>query len=181
MNTKRIEDAIACALNAHSGQTRKGEETPYIVHPVVVALILAKHGFSDDVIIGGILHDVIEDTAVSKDDIVRMFGEEVAELVTSVTHNGAHSWKEKKEKYIASVRTASHSAKAIATADKIANAQSLLNAHATHGPAVWSRFNASREDKLWFEHSMLSMLEDSWEHPLIGEYRTWVEKLDVLV
>ena len=181
MNTKRIEDAIAFALTAHDGQTRKGEETPYIVHPVVVALILAKHDFSDDVIIGGILHDVIEDTSVSKEDVASKFGEEVAELVTSVTHNGAHSWKEKKEKDIASVRTASQDAKAIATADKIANAQSLLNSHAVHGSAVWNRFNASREDKLWFEHTMLDMLEDSWGHPLVGEYRALVEKLDALV
>ena len=181
MNTRRVEIAIAYALRAHEGQTRKGEDTPYIVHPLSVGYLLARHGFEDDVVIGGILHDTIEDTDASLDDIAELFGDTVAELVTSVSHNDTLSWMEKKQNYIELVRQGSEGAKAISTADKIANAESLLQSYAVVGPELWSRFNTGREKKLWFEHAMLTMLRETWNHPLIDEYESYVARMDALV
>jgi (p)ppGpp synthase/HD superfamily hydrolase len=176
-----IQAATALALKAHEGQTRKESEVPYIVHPIAVALILAKHGFSEEVIAAGLVHDVVEDTSVTEEELRENLGDAVADLVAPVTHDSSLSWEEKKLGYIASVRLASDGVKAIATADKIANAKSLLQAHEAEGSLVWGFFNASREKKIWFEEAMLAMLQDTWEHPLVYEYAEYVSKIKQLV
>lgn len=181
MNTYRLETAISFAMRAHSGQTRKGEDIPYIVHPLAVSLLLAEHGFDEDIVIGGILHDVIEDTDARIDDIAELFGDSVTQLVRSVSHDDTLSWMEKKQRYIELVRQGSEGAKAISTADKIANAESLLQSYASVGPALWGRFNSGREKKLWFEHAMLTMLRETWNHPLVDVYAGYVARMDELV
>lgn len=81
---KRIESAYVMAKNAHEGQMRSSGD-PYITHPIEVAIILVELGMDTDTIIGGILHDVVEDTPVAKEDIAKAFGEDVANLVDGVT------------------------------------------------------------------------------------------------
>jgi len=81
---KMVIDAYNLAKEAHEGQMRKSGE-PYIVHPVVVAGILADLEMDRETIAAGILHDIIEDTDYTYDDLVRLFSEEVANLVNGVT------------------------------------------------------------------------------------------------
>lgn len=176
-----IEKATVLALEAHGTQTRKDAPTPYIVHPIAVALLLSRHGFNDTVIAAALVHDVVEDTDVSLAQISESLGEEVAALVAPVTHDDALVWEEKKLAYIEAVRRANDTVKAIATADKIANAHSLLNAYEREGKEVWRHFNAGRDKKIWFEKSMLAMLQESWDHPLVVEYAACVTTLEALV
>ncbi len=176
-----IEKAMTLAERAHAGQTRKEAPIPYIVHPVSVALILARHGFSDEVVAAALVHDVVEDTPVSADEIRAELGEEVAELVAPVTHNDSLSWDEKKKAYIEAVRQAPEGVKALSVADKIANAHSLLTAYEEQGIGVWKYFNAGRDKKLWFENAMLEMLQETWKHPLVDEYAALVAQLNQLV
>ncbi|MFA6408218.1 MAG: HD domain-containing protein [Candidatus Paceibacterota bacterium] len=180
MKPALVERAIAFAVRAHEGQMRKEAPTPYIVHPVRVAILLARYGFSDEVVAAGLVHDVVEDTNISLEDIRRELGGAVAELVAPVTHDDTLSWIEKKKAYIESVREANDEVKAIATADKIANAESLLGAHKREGVAVWRYFNAEKEKKLWFEESMLAMLQESRSHPIVDEYAHMVSELKTL-
>lgn len=79
-----IEEAYILAKKAHEGQKRHTGE-PYITHPVAVALILAGMRMDPATIMAAILHDVIEDTSVEKQDLVKQFGKEVADLVDGVT------------------------------------------------------------------------------------------------
>ena len=175
-----IEKATALALRAHDGQMRKEAPVPYLVHPVEVALILARHGWSDTVVAAALVHDTVEDTPVTLEDVRNELGREVAELVAPVTHDDSLSWDDKKKAYIESVRAASPEVKAISVADKIANAESLIAAAGEQGAAVWQHFNRGRDKKLWFEHAMLAMLRESWQDPLVDEYAKLVEKLDML-
>jgi len=175
-----IEKADQLAERAHTGQTRKDAPTPYIEHPRAVAAILKDAGFDETVVAAALVHDVVEDTPVTLKDVRQELGDEVARLVAPVTHDSTLSWRDKKLAYIEAVRTAPPEAKAIALADKIHNAESLLNAHAAQGQRVWGYFNASREDKLWFEEAMLEMLRTSWRHPLIERYGALVERLRAL-
>ena len=175
-----IERAAKLAVAAHDGQQRKEGGTPYIVHPIEVALILARQGFDETIQAAALVHDVVEDSAMANADVQAALGEEVATLVVPITHDDSLSWEEKKKAYIEAVRSAPEGVKAIATADKIANARSLIANHATRGPAVWEHFNAGRDKKLWFERAMLSMLEETWEHPLVEEYRDCVTRMESL-
>jgi hypothetical protein len=101
-------------------------------------------------------------------------------IVDAVTNDDALSWEEKKKKYIETVRSGPEGAKAVATADKIANARSLLAAHAREGSAVWAHFNAGKEKKLWFEEMMLAMLRETWQDPLVDDYAQLVEAMRAL-
>jgi len=180
-NLPLLERAVRLAVRAHDGQMRKESNTPYITHLIGVSLILAKHGFSDTVIAAGLAHDTVEDTTVTPEELREMLGEEVATIIAAATNDDNLPWEEKKKKYIESIRNASESAKAVATADKIHNAESLLAAYSERGTDLWKLFNAGRDKKLWFENAMLSMLQESWNHPLIGEYEVLVEKMNALV
>ncbi len=92
----QIEKAYQIAKKAHEGQLRKSGE-PYIIHPVNVAIILAELELDKETIIAGLLHDVIEDTVMSYQDIEQEFGGEVALLVDGVTKITQTNWGMDKE------------------------------------------------------------------------------------
>ena len=84
IDTKLISRAYDLAKSQHEGQLRKSGE-PYIIHPVQVAYILATLGLDDSTICAALLHDVVEDTNITKKDIIEKFGEEIANMVDGVT------------------------------------------------------------------------------------------------
>ncbi len=91
-----IEKAYRLAADAHKEQVRRSGE-PYIIHPLNVALILAQLELDKETIVAGILHDVIEDTPYTYDDVKRIFGEEIAELVEGVTKVTQIDWGNDRE------------------------------------------------------------------------------------
>jgi len=179
MQATLIEKAIRMATAAHEGQMRK-DGPPYIIHPVAVSLMLARHGFAQEVIAAALVHDVLEDTPITADEMREELGQEVLELVQTVSYDKTLSWEEQRIKYVEAVRAGAEGAKAISVADKIHNAESLLMGYQKEGKAMWSHFNRSRDKKIWFEEEMLKMLRDSWQHPLVEEYAGLVEKLKAL-
>jgi len=169
-----IERAFLFALYAHKGQTRKGDDTPYIAHPVMVAFKLQGHDFSDAVIAAALVHDVVEDCNVAIEEIERALGREVFDIVQTVTHKSGLPWEERKMAYARSVRNGSIEAKAVSLADKIHNMESLKALYEREGKGTWSYFNRGKEKRLWFEELMLSIFKETWEHPMIDEYETLV-------
>ncbi|MBO5994108.1 MAG: bifunctional (p)ppGpp synthetase/guanosine-3',5'-bis(diphosphate) 3'-pyrophosphohydrolase [Firmicutes bacterium] len=95
-NTESIEKAYEVAERLHEGQVRKSGE-PYLIHPVNVAYILAELGMDEATIVGGLLHDVVEDTEYTRDDLVGDFSEEIAVLVDGVTKLGNIKYESKEE------------------------------------------------------------------------------------
>jgi len=175
-----IEKADALAAQAHQGQTRKGAPLPYIVHPRAVADMLAHYGFSDATVAAALVHDVVEDTTMGRDVLLRELGEEVVSIVDSVTEDKSLPWEERKLRYIAQVRAGSPEAKALSVADKIHNIQSVLALHKELGDGVWEIFNRGKEKKLWFERSMLHMLKETYQHPMVDEYAVLVDEFAAL-
>ena len=173
------DTALAIATAAHAGQFRL-EGVPYITHPVSVAQILSESGMPEIVVVSGLVHDVLEDTTTAASVLLQELGPEVLSIVEAVSEDKSLPWRARKEGYIASVRAASSSAKAVSIADKIHNLESLFAAHQIYGKEFLTRFKASFEEKRWFEESMLAMFEETWQHPLIARYRDLVARMPTL-
>ncbi|HOX14568.1 MAG TPA: HD domain-containing protein [Smithellaceae bacterium] len=171
-----IEKATRIAVKVHEGQRRKADDLPFIVHPFMVALKLAKYNFPDRVIAAALAHDILEESKYPEEELRGELGDEVAEIVKAVTNENNPDWEDKKKKYVESVRKSSEDAKAVSVADKIHNLESLLIAYAEQGPAIWEKFNVGKEQKMWFENKVLKMLKDTWQHPLIEEYEHLLEQ-----
>ena len=91
----RVDAALALAARAHRTQVRKGTDVPYIVHPVQVGILLLRHGFDEDLVVAGILHDTIEDTDLELGTIRAMFGDGVAaRIMLDVRVNGPGAGRE---------------------------------------------------------------------------------------
>ncbi len=161
----RIERAIAAAVDAHQGQTRKGDgQFPYIVHPVTVALILSRYTDDEETIIAGLLHDVLEDTPWTEATIEREFGPKVLGIVKDVTEPELPglSWETRKVRYLRQLERAPHGSLLVACADKIANLVSMIAAHATLGDTLWERFNAPPAQKLHFYRQVHDVVRAAW-------------------
>jgi (p)ppGpp synthase/HD superfamily hydrolase len=180
--TGRIEQAIALALRAHATQVRKGDgELPYVVHPVTVALILSRFTTDEDVIIAGLLHDTLEDTAVTADQLEREFGAKVRDLVQDVTERSLPglSWDTRKARYLRRLETAARGALLVAGADKIANLVSMIAAHSAAGDALWERFNAPPAHKLAFYRQVHGVIRSAWPGcPVLQELGNRLEEAE---
>jgi (p)ppGpp synthase/HD superfamily hydrolase len=172
-----LEKAMRIAVRAHAKQTRKESDLPYISHPFMVALKLSAYNFPDEVIAAALVHDVLEDTDFGEARLHEELGEKVFEIVKAVTNDDSLSWEEKKLKYIESVRNGPEGSKAVATADKVHNMESLLIAYKEQGPVVWEHFKKGKEKKIWFEEEMLKMLKETWQHPLVDQYEELLAEL----
>jgi (p)ppGpp synthase/HD superfamily hydrolase len=180
--TGRIERAIALALRAHEAQVRKGDgKLPYVVHPVTVALILSRYSADEDTIIAGLLHDTLEDTLVTPEEIEQGFGAKVREMVQDVTEPDlpSLSWETRKARYLRRLQTAPRPSLLVAAADKIANLISMIAAHATAGDALWERFHAPPAQKLGFYRQVHALLRTGWPAcPLLQELGNRLEEAE---
>jgi (p)ppGpp synthase/HD superfamily hydrolase len=180
--TGRLERAVAAAMEAHHGQTRKGDGLlPYVVHPVAVALILSRYTDDEDTIIAGLLHDVLEDTPLPEATIEREFGAKVLGMVKDVTEPDLPglSWETRKARYLRQLERAPRGSLLVACADKISNMISLLAAHAARGEAVWDRFDAPPARKLAFYRQTYLLVRASWPTcPMLREFGNRLEEAE---
>lgn len=174
------QTALTLAVEAHALQIRKHNGTPYIVHPIMVARIVETAGFNETVVAAALLHDVLEDTQVSALTLEAAVGSDILRMVQALSEDKPIEWRARKAKYIEAVIAAGESVWAISVADKIHNAESLLEFHAEVGNTVWSVFNKGKVDKIWFEETLLSALQQVWQHPLLDRYAALVSEMQKL-
>ena len=150
-----IFKAIEFAAKAHHGQYRRGTKMPYIVHPLGVARILIENGCSEEVVAAGVLHDTVEDTPVSLEDIRKTFGEKVARIVECVSEQDkSDTWENRKQRTIECVKSAPLDILLVECADKLDNIRSIGEDHRKHGDLIWRRFNRPREKQQWYYQSL---------------------------
>ncbi len=162
MFSEALERALCAAIVAHKGQFRRGGDTPYAVHPLHVAFLLAKHGAEDEVIQAGLLHDVVEDC--DEWTIERLhgeFGSRVAEIVAELTEDKSCTWTERKQAAIDRVPSMSSDAAFVKACDKLHNLESLLSQlEQTSDPElVWKRFRGGRDATLAMDKELVAALE----------------------
>lgn len=158
------EKAKALAAKAHEGQKRKNSGNDYIVHPIQVAKTLESSGYNDDVICAGYLHDVVEDTEVTIEDIEKEFGPKVKALVAAHTEDKSKAWRARKQHTIDTVKNGSKEVKALIIADKLDNLHSLQSEMWEKGAAVWEAFNAGYDQQKWYNQCIAEAM-DSGLHP----------------
>jgi (p)ppGpp synthase/HD superfamily hydrolase len=178
VNMDIVEKALQLASKLHEGQYRKNTDIPYITHPVAVGMLLVKNGYSEEIVAAGILHDTVEDTPITLEEIKKEFGENIAEIVEGSSEpNKSLSWKERKEHTIDFLKTASEDIRAVVCADKLHNIRSIIRDYEQVGEEVWGRFNAGKEQQKWYYKNIVESLGSQSTFDLLTELRNEVNKL----
>ena len=170
-----LHEALYFAARAHDGQRRKGTDIPYIVHPYEVAQILMAEGAEEEVIIAGLLHDTVEDTSVTLEDIRQAFGEQVALMVLACSENKEESWEERKQHTIRYVKMhCPYEVMLIVCADKLSNLRSIRDDLEQIGESLWERFHRGRSEQRWYYESLLEAFGPLEDTEMCQEYQELV-------
>jgi (p)ppGpp synthase/HD superfamily hydrolase len=167
-----VRAALEKARLAHEGQVRNGSGgMPYVEHPVTVAALLDEHGYGEATLAAALLHDVVEDSDTTLDELHELFGDEVAGLVGALTDDESiESYRERKAEHRERVAAAPSGAHAIYGADKLTNVRTLRAAYEAEGDAVRDEFKVPVELKteIWeADHELLR--EKAPELPFLDE------------
>jgi myo-inositol-1(or 4)-monophosphatase len=164
LDTQLFDRALIFATKAHSGTERRGKGYPYIIHPMEAVSIVATMTNDPEMLAATVLHDTVEDTEVTLDDICREFGERVAKLVEHETAPlPSHvPWHKRKEAQLAQLALAPRESKIVAMGDKLSNMRGIAADYKAIGNQLWSRFHApnGREDVVWYYRSLAEALSD---------------------
>jgi hypothetical protein len=178
----KIDEAIAFAAKAHEGQNRKGTDIPYISHPYAVAMLLQQADCNEDVVIAGLLHDTVEDTNVTSEEIAKCFGDRVSKFVTAASESDKSlPWKKRKEHTLEFLAMAPLDVRHLICADKLHNLRSILADLNHAGTDLWARFNSGRDEQEWYysgiAESLYTELPQDVDLPLFAAYRHAVVEL----
>lgn len=189
MLTDRFTLALSMAEQLHRGQTRKGNDVPYVAHLLAVAASVLEWGGDEDTAIAALLHDAVEDQGGLEiaARIRAEFGADVADTVLhcsdSVTADGADKapWFERKTAYLQRLRTADRAAAMVTLADKLHNIRATIRDLRRDGPETLSRFNEPAQ-LAWYYRSVVEALTESHaDLPALAELAEAVAEYDELV
>jgi len=147
MDTSILDKAIVFAVNAHKGQERRGKGFPYVVHVLEAVSIASTMTSDQELLAAAALHDTVEDTDVTLEDLEREFGPRVAHLVeeeSDVFIEGVSeedSWHARKQAAMDRLSRASRDAKIVALSDKLSNARAICRDFMDRGAEVWNLFH----------------------------------------
>lgn len=177
-----VEKAIILAAQAHVGQTRKSSDIPYITHPFAVGMLLQQTKCTDEVIAAGILHDTLEDTSITYEDLTEQFGTSIANLVRAVSEPDKNlPWEERKQHTIDMLKYASLGEIQIITADKLHNLRSIRADLEVTGEKTWDRFKRGKQDQGWYYSNIVKeLVQRKKEFILIQELEKEVEEVFTL-
>ncbi len=162
----RLQLAIDYAARMHEGQIRKLSHVPYILHPMEAAAVAASLTDDEDVIIAALLHDVLEDTDATEEEVEELFGKRVLALVKSETENkrkdqpASVTWKIRKQESLDELAKANREEKIVWLSDKLSNMRALSKDYVLIGNRVFEAFNERRKAQHeWYYRSILGLLE----------------------
>lgn len=167
LDTAFLDRAIIFAVKAHAGTERRGKGFPYIVHPMEAMEIVATMTPDQELLAAAALHDTVEDTSVTIEDIRAQFGDRVASLVQSESDvfiegkSEEDSWHERKQAAMDRLAAASHEAKMVALGDKLSNMRAIARDYAMNGDALWQLFHAKDpKDHEWHYRGLAQSLKE---------------------
>ena len=167
LNTELLDRAIVFAVHAHSGTERRGKGYPYIVHPLEAVEIVATMTADQELLAAAALHDTVEDTEVTVEQIRTEFGDRVADLVAAESDempagvSEEDSWHSRKKAAIDRLAKASRETKIVALGDKLSNMRAIARDYAVQGDAFWNLFHAKDpKDHEWHYRGLAEALRE---------------------
>lgn len=177
-----IDKALKIARLAHKGQLRKASKIPYILHPMEAGVIAASlsiknNKVDEDLVAAAILHDVIEDTELTYQDLSNNFNKKVISLIKLQSENKSKTWQERKEGTIELLKNNKDINFEIVTlADKLSNLRAIYRDYQILGDDLWERFNVNEKTRHQWYYSAIAenikQLKDTREYK---EYRELLE------
>ena len=160
-DTDLLDRAIVFAVRAHAGVERRGKGFPYIVHPMEAMSIASTMTSDQEILAAAALHDVVEDTDITLDDIRSQFGDRVAKLVDTESDRPGkvEDWRARKEDSLKRLSAASRDEKIVALGDKLSNMRAIARDYTTEGESFWERFHVKDKSvHAWRYHALLDAL-----------------------
>ena len=180
LDTQLFDKALKFATDAHSGTERRGKGFPYIIHPMEAVAIVATIASDPELLAAAVLHDTVEDTDVTVEDIRNEFGERVATLVQHETAQLPHGapWRIRKQSQADLIASAPRDSKIVALGDKLSNLRTIAHDYELIGDELWKRFSApnGKEDIAWYYRTLGKALSDLAGTIPYEEYLTLLDK-----
>lgn len=174
LETSLFDKAVQFATEAHRGTERRGKGYPYIIHPMEAAAIVATMTNDQEMLAAAVLHDTVEDTDVTLEQIRELFGDRVAELVQHETAplDDSLTWREKKTAQLKQLAEAPRDSKIVALGDKFSNMSGIALDYRQMGDEVWKRFHApnGKSDVEWYYRSLADAMSELSETLVYQEY-----------
>ena len=167
LDTELLDRTIVFAVRAHAGTERRGKGFPYIVHPMEAVEIVATMTRDQELLAAAALHDTVEDTDTTVEQIRAEFGDRIASLVASESDTVVEgvseedSWHTRKQAAIDRLAQAPHDAKIVALGDKLSNMRAIARDYAQQGDALWNLFHAKDpKDHEWHYRGLADSLRE---------------------
>ena len=176
MYSYRIEQALRAATILHKDQVRKGSvPMPYVAHLFATTMIVSDYTDNEDVLIGAMLHDTLEDTDYTPAELEKDFGGVVREIVEALTEpqdddTKTYTWKERKGRYAKQLKEAPQESLLIAAADKIHNMRAMVEEYFNEHRRFLKEFSGSLEDRLDQYQDIANVLNRSLKSDILNEF-----------
>ena len=184
LDTQLLDRAIVFAVKAHAGTERRGKGFPYIVHPMEAMEIVATMTPDQELLAAAALHDTVEDTDVTVEQIRAEFGARVASLVAAESDDVVEgvseedSWHARKQAAIDRLARASHDAKMVALGDKLSNMRAIARDYAVQGDKLWSLFHApDPKDHEWHYRGLADSLRELSDTFAFKEFESLIDQV----
>lgn len=184
LDTELLDRAIVFAVRAHAGTERRGKGFPYIVHPLEAVEIVATMTRDQELLAAAVLHDTLEDTDVTKEQIRAEFGDRIASLVASESDtvfegvSEEDSWHARKQIAIDRLAHASYEAKIVALGDKLSNMRAIARDYAEQGDSLWNLFHAKNpKDHEWHYRGLAESLRELKETFAYQEFEQLINQV----
>ena len=166
MDTGLLDRAIVFAVKAHHNSERRGKGFPYVVHPMEAVEIVATITTDQELLAAAALHDTIEDTDVTVEQIRAEFGDRIADIVQTESDrhmesvSEAESWHDRKRAAIERLAAAPHDAKIVALGDKLSNMRAIWRDYQLKGDELWKIFHVTdKSSHEWHYRGLAASLE----------------------
>ena len=178
-----VSEAIKFAVSAHDGMRRKKSDVPYILHPLEAAVIVGSMTEDQNVIAAAVLHDVVEDTGVTLEEVEEKFGKRIKELVASETENkrenlpASDTWRIRKEESLAELESTDDiNVLMLWIGDKLSNIRAIYREWQKEGDALWQNFNQKDPaEHAWYYKTIAKLTERLSDTTAWIEYKTITE------